>query len=574
MSVTTLDLVDAIMIGNGKMPDIYWNFGLSNSEMVVLRYVVDSISRIYFTLKCFPKGFDGSPRYWKDKQKMAEDCSLSYPTFRNNVRHLAEMGFVTYMDKDCNRTSDEDDIHCIGLSIDWIKKQGIKLPQVEETKKNAHAHNIYNLITTIYNKMTVDVITNTAQNYYPLFVQLRNKKLTIGEERYNNAVGEISKLYDNPTVEIIKATDDNMQIKLTEYEEPVEEIKQIVKTEEIITETKLDAKVEDLFKSFVTYPEIEERLLGSTELKNSAVEKRVPILNVKRVPITVIRTPILSSNLDNKNYEVSSTIDLKNIIRTPVFGGKILDGVSLKIIMSAFDKREELKNVITPYERHVLKLVDYYEFRCRKAIHSSGFRAIGKNFRDSRNWKFFTRIYDLCEENNWDYKIYIDAQFDRVKHWSRKQQYPFANQFTSDGAQKYYFSYLRDQKENYSVGIERKVKSQKIVSVADEIATAVVKDCTTIQSYIERAKKRRNNKDLTEEQLKLLFLSDNWMTLSAYYLSAIPWIEEWMAQFPDETFLVDLKADVKKLRSSNKMMKTTNTIVYQIEQALGVPKTL
>ena len=238
------------------------------------------------------------------------------------------------------------------------------------------------------------------------------------------------------------------------------------------------------------------------------------------------------------------------------------------------ERLKMLKGVRTPYERKILKIAEYYEYKCRQAIHSTGFKCLGKDFRNHKNWVFLERIYNLCQENNWDYQIYIDAQFDRVKYYPRKQPYPYLNQFNSEGAIKYYHNYMKDVSEKLSVDGDAKVKADKMRSVNQQIIEDVIKDCEGVSDYIERAAKRRANKGLTEQQLKMLYLSEHWMGLSISYLSVIPWFMTYLEQFPDEQYVIDLRSEIQAVRSNRKLLELTTEIVGKVEKQMEIPETL
>lgn len=453
MSISVNNLLDAGLLVHGKLPDIYWDMDLSGSEIKVLRYVYNHCIRLYKNLKYFPKGNDGSPRFWRGKERMADDCSLSYPTFRKCVRHLFEMGLVTSMDGE----DEPEELYCIGLSTDFLEKT-----MQNKTVKSFRLHNLKDLILLVYDSNTIEILNINLQKL--------------------------------PSI--------------TNVIEPV--------------------NTQDIG-------------LSSDLSENSQTKQSTG--KVKRVPIKVGREPIML---------LPESVRLQN----------------------AQKKLALLRNVRTPYEREILKIAEYYEYKCRQAIHSTGFKALGKDFRNHKNWKFLERIYNLCSEKGWDYKIYIDAQFDRVKYWTRPQKYPYLNQFNSEGAIKYYLNYVKDIQEKTIITGDAKVKSEKVKSVNQQIIDDVIKDCEGITEYIEKAKKRRNNKDLTPEQLKVLYLSDHWMGLSISYLASIPWFLTYLNQFPDETFVVALKEDIQTVQKSRRLFETTIDIVSKVEKQMGIPETM
>lgn len=457
MSISVNSILDAGLLVHGKLPDIYWELSLTGSEMKILRYVYNNCLRLYKNLKFFPRGKDGSPRFWRGKERMADDCGLSYTGFRNNVRHLFELGLVTSMEGET-----EEELYCIGLSSNFLDNYTAS----NQTVKNLRLHSLKDLISLIYDSTTLEILENIKTlDKFPLITNV---------------------------------------IKLTES----------------------------------------QGIESSSETMKTSVDKQSQKkTKITRKPIIVGRTPIMI---------------LPESVR----------------LQSAQQKLKLLQNVRTPYEKKILEIADYYEFKCRQAIHSTGFKCLGKDFRHHKNWVFFERIYKLCEENNWDYKIYMDAQFDRVKYWQHKQPYPYLNQFNSQNAIKYYENYVKDYKEKHSITGDIKVKSEKVKSVNQQIIDDVIKDCEGISEYIEKARKRRNNRGLSDQQLKMLYLSDHWISLSVSYLASIPWFLAYLEQFPEETFLVDLKQEIQAIRHNKKLFNLTSDIVSKVESQMDIPATM
>lgn len=457
MSISVNSILDAGLLVHGKLPDIYWELSLTGSEMKILRYVYNNCLRLYKNLKFFPRGKDGSPRFWRGKERMADDCGLSYTGFRNNVRHLFELGLVTSMEGET-----EEELYCIGLSSNFLDNYTAS----NQTVKNLRLHSLKDLISLIYDSTTLEILENIKTlDKFPLITNV---------------------------------------IKLTES----------------------------------------QGIESSSETMKTSVDKQSQKkTKITRKPIIVGRTPIMI---------------LPESVR----------------LQSAQQKLKLLQNVRTPYEKKILEIADYYEFKCRQAIHSTGFKCLGKDFRHHKNWVFLERIYKLCEENNWDYKIYMDAQFDRVKYWQHKQPYPYLNQFNSQNAIKYYENYVKDYKEKHSITGDIKVKSEKVKSVNQQIIDDVIKDCEGISEYIEKARKRRNNRGLSDQQLKMLYLSDHWISLSVSYLASIPWFLAYLEQFPEETFLVDLKQEIQAIRHNKKLFNLTSDIVSKVESQMDIPATM
>lgn len=459
MIISVNDMLSAGIATSCKLPDIYWEFDLTGSEMKVLRYVFNHCIRLYKFVKVFPRGEDGSPRFWRGKEKMAEDCNLSPSGFRSTVRHLSEMGFVTSMDGEAN----DDCIHCIGLSTEFLDK----LLSQNQNVNYLRSHNL---------KRLKDIIVL---------------------------------LYD----------------KITVYKEEKEEKEQ--------EEKNLSTNVLKLVRTRDKDDSIEQE--HNDDLSKNSM---------------IVRTPIRINRTKLTNYSFSN------------------------MLAQAKNKLKSLQNVKTAYDREVIKIADYYDYKCRSVLYSTGFRCLSKDFRNHKNWKFLERIYELCKNKGWDYRIYIDSQFDRCKYWNRKQKYPYLNQFNSENAIKYYTKYVKDYEESSSVTKSVKIKPQKIKSVNDKIIGEIMKDCESISDYILKAKTKKVNEGLSDQQIKMIYISDHWMNLSASYLSTIPWFIRYLSYMPEEKIITELKSEIESIQSSKKMSEVTSNIVTSIEEKMSIPETL
>lgn len=478
MGITAIHLLDAGVAMSGRLPDIYWDLNLSGTEIKVLRYVYNHCLRLYRTVRIFPKGVDGSPRFWRGKEQMADDCGVSYPTFRNNIRHLHELGLVTSMDGDV----ESSEPYCVGLTCDFLNEHISKL----YSEKDFRCHLTFlNLIELLFSDVKCFLNNEDLEKFrnYPLLFSYENNKPDGTKE---------------------------LDIHTNTQETP--------------------HKQNSLNNISLTEP-------------TQASQKSKKLQKINRKPIIVGRQPILV---------------MPESIR----------------LQSAQQKLKLLQNVRTPHDKKLLEICEYYEFKCRQVLHSTGFRAIGKDFRNHKNWKFLDRLNSLCEENQWDYRLYVDSQFDRVKYWERKQVYPYLNQFFSQNAIKYYHNFLKDYTEKSSITGTAKKKAGKIKSVQQQIIDDVVKDCDSISEWMSVNSKRRSNKDLSPEHLKILYLSDHWFGLSISYLSTIPWFVQYLEQFSEESFIVDMKSEIQMLKGNRKTYDMTVDIVRQVEKQFELPETL
>ena len=164
MSISVNSILDAGLLVHGKLPDIYWELSLTGSEMKILRYVYNNCLRLYKNLKFFPRGKDGSPRFWRGKERMADDCGLSYTGFRNNVRHLFELGLVTSMEGET-----EEELYCIGLSSNFLDSYTAS----NQTVKNLRLHSLKDLISLIYDNTTLEILENIKNlDKFPLITNV------------------------------------------------------------------------------------------------------------------------------------------------------------------------------------------------------------------------------------------------------------------------------------------------------------------------------------------------------------------------------------------------------------------
>lgn len=274
-----------------------------------------------------------------------------------------------------------------------------------------------------------------------------------------------------------------------------------------------------------------------------------------RYPITINRAAIIISRLS------------LTILRTP-----IQVSLSQRMLEKVQKKREEL-GIPTKEEKKILEIAEYYNYKCRKVVGVSGWRCVGKNFREHRNWKLLTRIYNLCNENHWDYKIYLDAQFYRVRNWKRNVKYPYLTHCVSDTAIYAYHSYVKEYKEKYSVTGNAVVKSEIPKSCRDEIIELVIKDCDRFVTLQKTAQKQRKYKGLTQQQIKFMYIVDNISAFSQYYWASLPWAVSYLQRF-DSQWIKDLVSAVQNLQKSKSMMRLINLVVSEVELQLGIVPTV
>lgn len=548
MVITANDILDAGLLANGKMPDVYWEMGLTGSEMRIMHYIYSNCIRLYMTIDVYPKGTDGSPRFWRDKESMADDCGVSYPTFRKSVRHLAELGLTTSMEDE-----ESFDAYCVGISSAFLATENYFRSHSSLYK------NYKTFLSVLYDNSTVVLITKELYSS----VLLRNTEGSRQHESYGNHPSAIevpmensSTAYGNgyvsPQVNVeinpqeTKQQDASPQLNVENTPEttPQETTHQETSSQETPTGVDID---------YETTPQ--ETISQETTPNVSP--------NGETTPQVIIPQASTAHETTHRVTRVPIIPERKPILRFPVSA----------VVKSAKAQLKMLESVKTPYDRHVLDMVGYYEYKCRQAISSTGFRALGRDFRHHKNWKQFTRVYDMCTENGWDYRIYIDSQFDRLQWFHRPQKYPYPNQMSSEAAQRYYSRYLEDYAEKNSVDGTARPKATPQVSVSQQVADAVLVDVESISKYISVASRRRSNRGLDATQVKILYLSEHWMGLSPYYLASIPWFVPYLSQFGDEPAIASLRDTVSSIQGNRSLMSTVDTVVGRLEGQMGIPKT-
>ena len=523
------EILDAGVIAGSQLPDIFWDLDITGKELQVLRYAWSNVIRLHRTVRVAPRGRDGSPRYWRDKEKMAADCRMSCPTFRNSVRSLYKRGLTTTMDGPDDLElilTIDDTAHCIGLNPQFFVELGISFhPEMDRSTREYTIHLMEDICPKLYDKVTMKRIWETTMMLFELedkasvldSLQAKDKAAVVGSTQANENTPD-------------DCENDIPKSLIGVYNDDTEE-----------------NRVVEVWGFQVCPPNCHEVVLPdgfSLAINNTA----------KRSPIPISREAIVEKRTPN--------IALTRKERSKRMMEKILQ------------ERDRL-HVLTRKEQEVMELVHYYEYKCRVVTGKSGWRCLSNNFREHRNWKQFVRLYDMCVENDWDYKIYIDAQFDRVRYWTHKncKGYPYPNQFFSEGAVKYYHKYLKDYKERHSVDGTAKVKVSKVQSYKADVIDAIIKDCDHFVQFLKIAPKQRRYQGLTREQMKFGYIIDHVASLSQYYWASLPWAVSYLRRFTTP-WVVELTTLVSQIQKSQSMVDTINMIVREVENQMGVPPTV
>lgn len=537
------EILDAGILAGNQLPDIFWKLDITGKELQVLRYVWSHIVRLHKTVRTAPRGRDGSPRYWKDKEKMAADCKMACQTFRYAVRSLYKQGLTTSMDgiDDLEKVLTIDDMtHCIGLNPKFFVRLKIPFrPDLNRKSREYMLHLINDICPFLYDKNTVQLIRDNVMK----LLELEDKVMKELLSKKNVSSSDFSRNHQEKSED----TKDNLAEVVDKGERLKPNLEDAPKIQIGYVQYYDDGTIEPWY-AFTECPE------GCREVVLEDGATIVIDKYANRTPIKVTRTPFFVHRVANN--------DLSRKERSERMMKKILQ------------ERDRLF-VLTAKEQKIMDVVHYYEYKCRVVTGNSGWRSLGRNFRKHRNWQHFIRIFDLCQENDWDYKVYIDSQFDRARYWTHKdcKGYPYPNQFFSEKAIRYFHKYQEDYRQRYSVTGTAKVKVSKAMPYQDEVIDAVIKDCDHFIDFFKVAPKQRKYRGLTAEQMKFGYIIDHVASLSQYYWASLPWAVSYLKRFTTP-WVQELTATVERIQSSKSMMKTINLVVKEVENQLGIPHTI
>ena len=498
------EVLDAAALASNQMPDVFWDLDINGKELKILKFVWGHIIRLYQRKTNVPAGDDGTPRFWKGKEKMADACKVSYPTFRQAVRKLHKLGVLTSMDS----TSVLDNLnHCIGFQTTFFESLGITFdPELDRDSSEYQEHLVTNVIPYLYEKATVANISTTVR-----------KMISLEED-----VAGYEALTNPPPNEFLywkKENDENGNEVIV----PIYGFKKRPKGYKLV------------------------------KLSDGAYICINP--KIRQSAIKIERTPQVVEHRE-PNHEITRKTKSERLLE------------SIK-------KYRETHFILSPLEEKIMEVAHYYEYKCRVCTGTTGWRCVGKNFREHRNWKYLIRIYNLCDENKWDYKKYIDSQFDRASYWNHKdgKKYPYLNQFFSEGAIKYYHSYIKDCKEKYSPTGKAKVKTSVPQSYVQDVADSIVKDCGNYLDYLKFQKKRKSQRGFTPEQIKLTYVLDHVMSLSPYYWASLDWSVSYLKSF-ENPMVQEVIDKVVQYQKSKAMMSVIAKVVTEVEKHFGIVPTV
>mgnify|MGYP001279529193 CR=1 FL=1 len=250
------------------------------------------------------------------------------------------------------------------------------------------------------------------------------------------------------------------------------------------------------------------------------------------------------------------------------------------VIEEAKKKQEEL-NEKNPFnlseeEKAILKVARYYEQCVRAKTNRTGQRFLPRKSdpRKNKRWRFFEKLYHICKENGWDYRLYLDAQFERSRNW-KKFSYPLPNMLCSATSQKYYQNWIKDKRERmgYEADAEYvKLKpQQEEAGLKRQISKEIQKSAKTMSNYIKSYK--NNNDPLYAKLMELKNFSSNY---SPFYLYQLEWYRDYFLAFIlDETDSVykRIAETWEMLEKSKNLQEFVLKEIEKWEKKYGIPPT-
>ena len=192
-------------------------------------------------------------------------------------------------------------------------------------------------------------------------------------------------------------------------------------------------------------------------------------------------------------------------------------------------------------DKEILEMIDYWNMSVRKAKNLKVYKVIkAKDPTTSKIYTHFEKMYKICKENNWDCKVYIDSQFERVRHFNSDIDVPTPDLCHSPNAKKAYVAYVRDKVQTSSSdnnfitnedALKYKVPSKydKVISYEEELKEIYQKFADDYREFTRIEQERKYNLlkfaddyndirllpksdfkdlliDLSDEMLKVLYL--------------------------------------------------------------------
>lgn len=316
--------------------------------------------------------------------------------------------------------------------------------------------------------------------------------------------------------------------------------------------------------------------------------EREPFIGIRK-PI-IERVPIISKrttrkiNFNAKKYRGLTDSQKHEIEQIAHLGQRVIDRKleRFKDIQSKVYTEDELDCL---YE-----FVPYYEnLICEHCGIIEYSLLNNKRFpKRSKNWTALYKVFTLCKEKGWDYKIYLESQFKSYKNWGADSKatvkYPAPNMLYSERAVVAYESYIYDNQTSYqNEGYDIKAQSNNVGDYKQQVTKRVEKSIRAVlrdmKSWTSKYCTLFDNVDTEKYDLvsvmKTKSIFDRWDDPD------IPCIE-YLSQVPDILDLVNSKRgisdgidskilDLESLLGNSVKMEIVSEVVKSLEKKHKMP---
>lgn len=316
--------------------------------------------------------------------------------------------------------------------------------------------------------------------------------------------------------------------------------------------------------------------------------EREPFIGIRK-PI-IERVPIISKrttrkiNFNAKKYRGLTDSQKHEIEQIAHLGQRVIDRKleRFKDIQSKVYTEDELDCL---YE-----FVPYYEnLICEHCGIIEYSLLNNKRFpKRSKNWTALYKVFTLCKEKGWDYKIYLESQFKSYKNWGADSKatvkYPAPNMLYSERAIVAYESYIYDNQTSYqNEGYDIKAQSNNVGDYKQQVTKRIEKSIRAVlrdmKSWTSKYCTLFDNVDTEKYDLvsvmKTKSIFDRWDDPD------IPCIE-YLSQVPDILDLVNSKRgisdgidskilDLESLLGNSVKMEIVSEVVKSLEKKHKMP---
>lgn len=299
-------------------------------------------------------------------------------------------------------------------------------------------------------------------------------------------------------------------------------------------------------------------------IERHAIFERTPIVErhaiFKRTPI-VHRIPITDTFSKSSRFRSLTDAEQDEVMR--------LYTVSMSRAKQRLDylyKRSKLR--MTKDEKECFtEFVPYYENCIKKLLKVDDYLLVPQDTpKSSPKWTTIYKAYCICKSNKWDYRIFLDANFESYHFWTDEakefMRFPMPFTLVTDRAKNCYKNYLWERQESYAeqgFGFI-KVKPQSSGSITQDIENNIEKACRLLSNNVKYASSSYKYvfAEVSKEYSmwvvqKTYSLKGMWDMLPEEYVATIPHVLDYLEELKDQFDYIQEKYDVISMliKSSN-----------------------